>query len=96
MRGYNIKSIDKYGSGDLTVGIAMWHFHTDFSLTLSRNGLYKDLISYQESQGYIHKISCNLTEFDKVFKQLKFDHTIIGLHISNSDVNSGTQTGLKI
>ena len=45
---------------------------------------------------YIHKTSCNLTEFDKVFKQLKFDHTIIGLHISNSDVNSGTQTGLKI
>ncbi len=91
-----MKSIDKYGSGAITAGIAMWHFHTEFSLKLNRNGKYKDLIAIPETQGYIHKSSNSIADFDRVFRQLKGNHTIIGLFISNSDVSTGSQTGLKV
>ena len=73
----------------MTAGIAMWHFQTEFSLKLNRNGEYKNLISVQETQGYIYKSSNSIAEFDRVFRQLKVNHTIIGLYISNSDVSSG-------
>jgi hypothetical protein len=52
----------------MTAGIAMWHFHTEFSLELNRNGKYKDLITIDETQGYIHKSSNSIAEFDRVFK----------------------------
>lgn len=30
-RGFHLKSIDRYqNSGDLTTGVAMWHFQTEF------------------------------------------------------------------
>ncbi len=54
-RGYHLKSIDKYGTGTMTAGIAMWHFQTEFSLKLNRDGEYKNLISVEETQGYLNK-----------------------------------------